>query len=439
MDLKLSRMIPSRVARFSAAILSESADAFPKGKAEVRMACGTEAHASHWRAMGSSLRLAAVLGTMILAAQEPRAEQAERPVYKTAYRVIDVHQHWGRPDVDAVRAQIEVMDAAGVAVAVNLDAGRSDGTLPGWMDLERKFPGRFVNFAKFTAKDFERVKEPGFFEGLVGELVRAAQRGVRGVKIWKDLGMIIRDGSGAMLRIDDARLDPFWSKCGELGLPVFIHAADPREYWYPLVYNSFHYGSRTEEQQYDKIPGMPRWEDLIEQRDGIVRKHPKTTFIGAHFGSMTFDLQGLAERLDRFPNFHVECAARLRILGRLNPKAVRDFFTKYQDRILFGTDSMVLFGRRAGSGTKNILLYPVDDPDRPRTDLKDADAVNRWKEGQARFYGRHFEYFETDHVDLADPTGFEPGWARLSGAKLPAELLEKFYHGNAERLIPGLR
>jgi len=183
---------------------------------------------------------------------------------------------------------------------------------------------------------------------------------------------------------------------------------------------------------------MPRWEELIEQRDNVVRKHPKTTFIGAHFGSMTFDLQGLAERLDRFPNFHVECAARLRILGRLNPKAVRDFFVKYQDRILFGTDGMVLTTRKASTEKKNILTYPVDDPEWVRLDVKDAAAVARWKEGQSRSYSRHFEYFETNRTDLVDPSGFEPGWAKLSGAKLPPEVLEKFYHANAERLIPGL-
>src|SRR6185436_8686757 len=180
-----------------------------------------------------------------------------------------------------------------------------------------------------------------------------------------------------------------------------------------------------------------KWEELIEQRDNIVRKHPKTTFIGAHFGSMTFELQGLAERLDRYPNFHVECAARLRILGRLNPKAVRDFFTKYQDRILFGTDGIVLLSRKT-TEKKNILVYPIDDPEYLRTDPGNAEALRGWKAGQFRTYSRYFEYFETDRTDLVDPTGFEPGWAKLSGAKLPAEVLEKFYHGNAERLIPGL-
>jgi predicted TIM-barrel fold metal-dependent hydrolase len=249
--------------------------------------------------------------------------------------------------------------------------------------------------------------------------------------------MTIRDGSGALLKIDDPRLDPFWTRCGELGLPVLIHAADPKDYWEPVTYNSALYGSRTDEAQLHRIPGMPRWEELIGQRDNVVRKHPRTVFIGAHFASMTFDLQGLAERLDRFPNFHVECAARQRILGRLNPKAVRDFFVKYQDRILFGSDGGVLLGRRR-STSPNILVYPVDDADWPAIDPKDVDAVRRWKEGQPRFYGRYFEYFETDRLDVVDPFGSESGWERLSGVKLPPDVLEKFYHANAERLIPGL-
>src|SRR5688572_27834448 len=116
--------------------------------------------------------------------------QDERPPYKTKYRVINVHHHWGDPDADVVRAQIEAMDANGIATAVNLDAGRADGNLRGWIELERKNPGRLVNFAKFTTKDFERIKEPAFFDDLVRELERAAKMGIRGFKIWKDLGMV---------------------------------------------------------------------------------------------------------------------------------------------------------------------------------------------------------------------------------------------------------
>ncbi|HLY72633.1 MAG TPA: amidohydrolase family protein [Planctomycetota bacterium] len=384
------------------------------------------------------MRVALLIAAAILLAPSAAQEQKERPLYKTAYRVINVHSHWDKPNEAAAKAEVDIMDAAGVTAEVNLDVGRSDGTLPEWMALRKKFSGRILLFTKFTEKDFERIREPGFFEGLVRELERSAKMGVQGVKIWKDLGMYIRDGSGETLKIDDPRLDPFWDKCGELGLPVLIHSADPKEYWYPLTYNSLHYGYRSEEDQHYKNPRMPRWEELIRERDSVVAKHPKTTFIGAHFGSMTFDLEELGARLDKYPNFHVECAARLRILGRLNPQAVRDFFSKYQDRILFGTDGIVLAsGHKPGNG-KNIVIYPVDDADLVRVDPANVEAVERWKERALRVYSRYFEYFETDRLDLVDPTGFAPDSLRLRGAKLPAQVLEKFYHANAERLIPSL-
>ena len=368
-----------------------------------------------------------------------KAQEPGKSLYKTKYRVIDVHIHGGAPRQEAVAAEIEVMDCAGIIAAINLDGGRSDETLAAAIELEKKHAGRFLTFAKFTKKDFARVREPKFFDGLVRELERAAKMGIHGIKIWKDLGMWIEDGPGKRLRLDDPRLDPFWAKCGELRLPVLIHTADPKEYWYRLTYNSLHYGSRTEDDQMYRVPGMPRWEDLIAQRDNVIKKHPKTTFIGAHFGSMTFDLQGLAQRLDRYPNFYVESSARLRILGHLNPKAVCDFFVKYQDRILFGSDGFVLIGGyKPGRDKRNVLVYPLDDEDRLSVDGKDAKVVRCWKDGQVGMYSSYFEYFETDRLDLVEPGSFGAGWLRLAGAKLPPEVLEKFYHANAERLIPGL-
>ncbi len=131
---------------------------------------------------------------------------------------------------------------------------------------------------------------------------------------------------------------------------------------------------------------------------------------------MTFDLDQLGKTFDKSPNFYVACSARTRILGRLNPKAVRDFFVKYQDRILFGTDSSVL---------NNVK------PD-------DEKGVAEWQNKAARFYSRHLEYYETDRFGLMEPYGWGKEWMRLPGVKLPPAVLEKFYHANAEKLIPGL-
>jgi uncharacterized protein len=341
------------------------------------------------------------------------AQDEQRPVYKSRHAVINVHRHCDLPTEEAVQAEFAVMDRVGVRAAVILLMGKEGttrGRLREWLDLRNKHPDRLIVFGSV---DFDRIKEPSFFEDTVRELETQAALGIQGVKLWKDLGMTIRDGSGALLKADDPRLDPFWARCGELGLPVLYHIADPKEYWYPLGYTSFHYGTRSDK---DRIEAPP-WEELMRQRDAVLKKHPRTTVIGAHMGNQCFELDKLAEALDKYPNFHVECAARIRILGRFNPQAVRDFFTRYQDRVMFGTDMNVLQG----------------------VDTAKPEAVRAWQDKAARFYGRYLEYFETGRTDLVEPYGWGREWLRLAGANLPDEVLAKFTHRNAERHIPGLR
>lgn len=355
--------------------------------------------------------------------------------YKTRYFVINVHCHCAIATDAALWAELEVMDRVGIGVVTILDSGGPDSNLATWIRLREKYPERLVVFMK---PSFAKIKEKTFFDDMVRDLEGSAKQGAQGVKVWKDLGMYLRDGDGKLLKADDPRLDPFWEKCGELGLPVLIHAADEREYWYPLTYNSFHYGLRTEKDQHYHNAEIPKWEELIRQRDSILKKHPKTNFIGAHMGSLSFDLKQLGETFDKHPNFYVDCAARLRILGRLNPAAVRDFFVKYQDRILFGTDKMVLSKGRKSPASKNISLYPTDDPDWQWIDPADVVAVKRWQEREVHDYGEYLQYFETDRLDLTDPNRSGGSWLRIPGVKLPAEVLEKLYHANAEKLIPGL-
>ena len=350
---------------------------------------------------------------LVMAVSPLRAQDEDRPLYKSSYRIINVHRHCGQPSAAMVRAELEVLDRVGVCALVILDGGTTDRNLPEWLALRKQFPGRLIVFSNVA---WRRIKQEKFFEDIVSEVTAQHRGGSQGVKIFKDLGMTIREPDGKLLKGDDPRLDPFWARCGELGLPVLLHMADPREYWYPLTPNSFHYGMRTEGDQHYDRDKMPSWEELIRQRDHILAKHPKTTFIGAHMGSLTFDLDQLGKTFDKYPNFYVDCSARTLILGRLNPKAVRDFFVKYQDRILFGTDSSVL---------NNVK------PD-------DEKAVKEWQDKAARFYSRHLEYYETDRLGLMEPYGWGKEWLRLTGVMLPPAVLEKFYHANAEKLLPGL-
>jgi predicted TIM-barrel fold metal-dependent hydrolase len=358
------------------------------------------------------------------------------PLYKTKYRVINVHRHSSPPSDGAARAEIDVLDRVGMSTSIVLDAVLGDdANLRAWADVKKKHGGRILFFVK---PDFRRAKEKTFFEDIVRDLERAARAGAQGVKVWKDVGMYLRDADGKLLKSDDPRLDPFWDKCGELGLPVLIHAADPREYWYPLTYNSFHYGLRAEKDQHYHNPEMPKWEELIRQRDAVLRKHPKTQFVGAHFGSLDLDLKQLADAFEKYPNFSVDTAARQRILGRLNPNAVRDFFIKYQDRIVFGTDDMILSKGRKQGGS-NVVLYPSEDPTWMWIEPTDTAAVKTWQDRAASDYAQYLEYFETDRLDLRDPNRSGGAWLRIPGIKLPADVLEKVYHTNAERLIPGLK
>ena len=342
-------------------------------------------------------------------------------VYNSSYRIVDVHTHGAWPTPSALQAQFAVMDATGVDALTLLlfdpagfpfNGGWSETNLRAWLELRRQFPERLNVFGTV---DFGRAaKEPAFFQAIVTELQAAAKLGMQGIKIWKNLGMHHRDASGALLKIDDSRLDPFWTQCGALGLPVLIHTADPREYWYPNTFNTFQYKQGNTARYYEH-PAVPGWEELIRQRNHLLQKHPETKFIAAHFASLTSDLDELGELLDKFPNLSVECSARLRFLYRYHPDAIRDFFIKYQDRILFGSDIFLIADEKT---------------------LRDETALKTWRQRQTRSYSDYLKYFETDHM-VTVPGGYQSQWLRLKGIHLPPAVLEKFYHRNAERLIPG--
>lgn len=365
--------------------------------------------------------LAAALLVSLAAPLAPGAQPDGGGLYKSSYRIIDVHTHGVLPTKPALQAHLDVMEATGVDAFTLLlydgtgwpnVGGWSESNLAAWLQLRREFPARLNVFGTV---DFNRAaKEPAFFQAIVTELQAAVTQGMQGIKIWKNLGMHHRDASGALLAIDDPRLDPFWAKCGELGIPVLIHTADPREYWYPNTYNTFQYKQGSTSRYYQHAV-VPVWEELIRQRNHVLAKHPRTTFIGAHFASLTSDFDELARLLDAHPNLVVECGARLRFFYRYHPQAIRDFFVKYQDRILFGTDVVLI----------------ADEATLAKPELRRA-----WQDRLVRAYSNYLEYFETDHW-VTVPAGYQTEWLRLKGLRLPPAILEKFYHGNAERVIHG--
>ena len=237
-------------------------------------------------------------------------------------------------------------------------------------------------------------------------LEEAARLGAQGVKVSKSLGMDQFDQDGRLLAVDDPRLDPIWTRAGELGMPVLIHTGDTEAFFRP---------ADAHNERYEEILGNPRWsrfgkppsrEDLFAQRERLLARHPGTNFIGAHLGMQEDNLAQAAALLDRYPNYYVDIAAVVHALGR-QPVTARTFFIRYQDRIVFGTDS----------GFGLVAQQPGWTPE--------------------RLFQSYFEFLETSNEYVEYPMWGAPTRdAGIYGLDLPADVLEKIYLRNAERLIP---
>jgi AhpD family alkylhydroperoxidase len=211
-------------------------------------------------------------------------------VDRPRFPVTDIHAHWTRAMEPA--ALLDAMDDVGVERAVNLSGGSGDELDEMLERFHQVAPGRLAIFANI---DFDRIDEPGFGRAMAAMLERAHARGAAGLKIFKSLGLTIRDGSGRLVPIDDARLDPIWAMCGTLGVPVLIHSADPVAFFAPVD------GKNERWLQLQRFPGwsvhgppFPAREDVLRQRDRVLERHPNTRFIGAHMGGNSEDLEALA-------------------------------------------------------------------------------------------------------------------------------------------------
>ena len=344
----------------------------------------------------------------------------ETHVAKGRFPVIDVHTHVARTaghragvplgeatTIDAnVDAVVSMMDRRNVKTMVNLTGGYGSGLAESVRLLQQAHPDRFV---VFTEPGWDHFAAASYPQWQADEIGRAKAAGARGLKILKTLGLYLREQvtSGALVPIDDRRFDPMWEACGALGLPVAIHIADPEAFFLPID----RYNERYEELQVHpdwSFHGRdyPSFASLIAARDRLLARHPKTTFIGLHVGHDSENLAAVGEALDRFPNFVVETAARIGELGR-QPRASQRFFDRYQDRVLFGTDTTPGRGDLEEGG--------------------DSDAM----------YRIYFRFFETDdeYFDYS-PSAVPPqGRWRISGLALSDQILRKFYFENAERVL----
>jgi uncharacterized protein len=317
----------------------------------------------------------------------------EHKLSKSRYPFIDVHNHQWNMSASDLNNLLKDMDRLNMAVMVNLSGGNGNQLKTKTDNIKSTAPKRFIVFANI---DFGGVGKTGWTEGAVRQLEEDVKNGANGLKIFKNLGFSVKDNTGQRVTVDDPRLDAIWAKCGELKIPVIIHTADPKSFW-------------DEEDEHNERwlelathPGRKRsasnpapFETLIEEQHRMFKKHPKTTFIAAHFGWYPNDLAKLSKLMIEIPNMVVEFGAVIAELGR-QPKAARAFFEKYQDRILFGKDSWV----------------PEE-------------------------YATYFRVLETEDEYFPYHKKYHAFWA-MYGMGLPDAILKKVYYKNALRIIPNI-
>ena len=342
-------------------------------------------------------------------------------VERAAFPVIDMHTHLAvrnpaQGDARQSRRAVppadvlKVMDARNIRTMVNLTGGYGERLANTVAGLDKAHPGRFLTF---TEPAWAEAQRPDYAKWQADELAKSKAAGAMGIKVLKTLGLFLRDKDssgkdGVLVKVDDPRFDPLWEQAGALGLPIAIHVGDPEAFFLPTDrYN----------ERYEELANHPDWsfhgkdfpsfKAILEARDRVFARHPKTTFVALHVGHWAENLPAVGEMLDKFKNVHIEIGARIGELGR-QPRQSRKFFDKYQDRIMFGTDAVP-------NGTETPQqIFGMD------------------------LYGIYYRFLETEdeYFDYAPAPVPPQGRWQIYGLGLPEGILRKVYQANALRVLP---
>lgn len=320
----------------------------------------------------------------------------EHPLKRAKFPFIDVHNHqFGMPTQD-LSVLVSEMDKLNMAVMINL-SGRGRGSdehlINSLKNVNDNYPNRLIVFTNIPLTE---IDEPDWTAKTVKQIRDDVKLGANGLKIYKSQGMSNIDSEGNRIKIDDPRIDAIWAVCGELGIPVLIHSADPKQFWQPFDANNERWlelKTRPRRKREDDNPAP--WQTIIDEQHNIFRNHPKTTFINAHLGWYANDLETLGKLMDEFPNMNAEIGAVIAELGR-QPRAAKTFLTKYQDRIMFGKDSW--------------------NPEEYYTYFRVLETADEY----FPYYKKYHAYWKMYGLDLTD------------------EVLRKIYYKNALRVIPNI-
>lgn len=312
----------------------------------------------------------------------------EHHIEKARFPVIDYHNHLDALDPLEV---LRIMDACGIEKVVNITMKTGEEALR----MIDKFHSVSNRFTTIGWMDWSDVTHPEFVQRTLIRLEKLVERGAQGIKFWKDLGLSVRDADGELLCIDDERLVPIFDKAAELGIPVMFHTADPDAFFLPIDAHN---------ERYEELAAHPDWgfhgsrytkSELLDQRDRVIARHPKTTFVAAHVAESGENLARVKKLLEMHPNLYIDISARVSELGR-QPYASRVLFLQFADRILFGSD-----------------LLPEES-----------------------MYRLYFRFLETadEYFEYPSHASRQGRW-NIYGLHLPKDVLLKVYRENALRLL----
>jgi predicted TIM-barrel fold metal-dependent hydrolase len=344
-------------------------------------------------------------------ASEPSAAPAAPPNAPWNPRRIakfDMHTHID-PEV-AVQAR-GLLESYGIGRVVNLSGGAPGQGLEETLAMGHATGGFYVTFVNI---DFEGIGTPGWAAREVKQLERAKTMGVRGVKIAKNLGLKVAFPDGRRVPVDDPVLDPLFDAMARLHLPLAIHTGDPKAFFDPPTPDNERIDELASHPMWSFADRnhFPPWEALYGEFVHRVKRSSATTIIGVHFGNAPEEPARVGKMMDECPNLYVDTAARVPEIGR-KPEETRRTILAHADRVLFGTDVQLGMGM--------IVLGAGEARGHTRADVD-------------HFFSSSWEFFETSHRAFAHPTPIQGRWT-IDGIDLPPDVLEKIYHGNAERLL----
>ena len=329
----------------------------------------------------------------------------ENPKNSAKFPFVDVHSHqWKMPVMDFSNLVAE-MDSLNMAYMINLSGsgfaafagnqGLMDLTLTESLENIKK-QGVANRFGVFVNVDFNKIDDADFGTNNVEIIKDAVAQGVIGLKVYKNLGLNLKDNSGNRVKVDDQRLNPIWEICGELNIPVLIHSGEPSPFFEHIdKYNERFLHARQKPKSFRNSEEYPSFDEVMQEQYNMFKNNPNTTFINAHLGWYGNDLDKMSAQLDDLPNVYTEIGAVIAELGR-QPIRARRFFVEHQDRVLFGKDT-----------------YKKSEFDVYFRILETSDE--------------YFDYYRKRHAH----------W-KMYGLNLPDSILKKLYYKNARKLFPNI-